>query len=169
MDTIQLTKAMTQNRYTKKNFRGIFPSDRLPGKVKRPALIIANTDEASKPGQHWVAFYMPKRGPTEYFDSIGRPPLLKNFQKFILKNGTNYKTNDQRLQGSFSTTCGNYCAVYLLHRAKKGSLKKFYQQFTNNYEENDRKIVKMFQKGFQQDQIGANSSIICNQSCQPTH
>lgn len=169
MDTNQIAFDMMNNKFTKKYFRGVFPADSLPNKVKKPALIIANTDESSKPGQHWVAFYLPKKGALEYFDSIGEQPKKNYFLKFLKKNGTCYWYNAKRLQGSFSTTCGNYCVMFLLHRVQKISKKKFLNLFSSNYDLNDQNILKMYKKVFKskEKQFGANS-IICNQICQPS-
>ena len=80
--------------------RGVFPSDGLPTyRFKRPRFLIANTDPHHKPGRHWVAFYFPKKGPAEFFDSAGQPPskVHRNFIKF-LKHTKKYIYNKQRLQ-----------------------------------------------------------------------
>lgn len=166
MDTIQLTKAMVRNKHTRKDFQGVFPSDKLPKKLKKPALLIVNTDDSTKAGSHWVAIFVPKKGRPEYFDSIGNEPSDPQFLQFLRRNGSNFIYNDKRIQSMFSETCGNFCAIYLLYRAKKLSILKFMQHFTDDYEQNDRKILKLYQKYFRRDQIGANS-IICNQSCRP--
>lgn len=166
MDTIQLTKAMLRNKYTKKYFRGVFPSDKLPKRVKRPALVIANTDPSSERGKHWIAFYIPNNGTSEYFDSVGEKPGKEDFMKFLKRCGKSYLFNSKRLQGTFSSTCGNYCAMYLLYRAKRISKTKFMQLFNENFEKNDVKIMNLYKKNFHSEQIGANA-VMYNQTCQP--
>lgn len=162
--------SLSRNKFTCKYFKGVFPVDKLPTKIKKPALIIANTDPSTKPGRHWVAFYLPKVGPPEYFDSIGVPPKQKEFLTFLKKHGTRYKFNNKRLQGALSTTCGNYCGVYLYYRAKKTSFRDFLKLFSNtDFSRNDAKVKEMYERIFHKGktlQVGGNQ-IICNQTCQP--
>ena len=170
MNTIEITTDMTNNKNIKKYFKGVFPSDKLPKRLKKPALLICNTDPSSLPGKHWVAFYLPKSGPLEYFDSIGRKPEDKFFLDFIKRHTKSFVYNTKRVQGLFSTTCGNYCGVYLYHRSKGLSFKKFLDLFSNeNFQENDVNILDLYKKLFgkkKKAQIGGNC-IICNQTCQP--
>ena len=77
MNTIQLVVDMMGGKDVKKYFRGVFPADKLPTRFKKPALLIANTDPSTQKGSHWVAFYIPKSGKPEYFDSLGRSPHKK--------------------------------------------------------------------------------------------
>jgi hypothetical protein len=48
------------------DFRGIFPSDRIPT-LTRGTCAIANVDKAGEPGSHWVAIT-----PNLFYDSFGR-------------------------------------------------------------------------------------------------
>ena len=62
----------------------------LPNQLKRPCSIIANTDPLHKPGEHWVALYLPPHSKTvEFFDSYGLPPatLHKDFETFCSPQG----------------------------------------------------------------------------------
>ena len=60
MNTVQITYALKHDNITNKQFIGVFPSDRLPKKIKHyPCGFVANTDPRTKPGTHWVAFYFP--------------------------------------------------------------------------------------------------------------
>ena len=169
MNTIQLTVDMMENKDIKKYFRGVFPADKLPKRFKKPALLIANTDPSTKKGSHWVAFYVPKSGKPEYFDSLGRLPEKKEFLEFLKKHGKTFTHNKKRLQGTFSTTCGNYCGVYLYFKSKQISLKTFLRVFSNNLQLNDNKILDLYSKIFHNSKKGqiGGSQIICNQSCQP--
>lgn len=58
--------------------------------------------------------------------------------------------NKTQLQDFLSTVCGQYCCVYLLHKAKNATMRNF---LTNNFErqqfrENDRRIVCQLKKNF---------------------
>lgn len=169
MNTIQLSLDMSRNKNIKKYFKGVLPSDGLPKQIKKPAMIIVNTDPSHKPGTHWTAFYLPKHGKPEYFDSIGRSPNLKEFLIFLKKHGKSFMRNKRRLQGAFSTTCGQYCGVYLYFRSRGMSFEEFLKLFSDNHVENDEKVMKLYQKIFGKNkkvQVGGNL-IICNQTCQP--
>lgn len=50
MNTVQLINYLAKNKYTKKNFYGVFASDKLPRKVKKPCLIIVNNSTSREPG-----------------------------------------------------------------------------------------------------------------------
>lgn len=169
MNTVQIEKSMKTNKYTQTNFKGVFASDKLPNVIrKKPCSIIANTDESNKPGQHWVAFFIPKSGAIEFFDSVGRKPGKSGFIKFITDNGREFVYSKKRLQGTFSTTCGYYATMYLLARSRNISRRKFFNMFSTDLSENDEKIQNLFRKNFsgQKNQTGSNSMCI-NQYCQP--
>lgn len=186
MDSLQILRNLRKN--VNNAFYGVFPSDRLPQHViDRPAYIVANTDPAHKSGTHWVAFYIPKRGNIEYFDSFGKRPEDKNFLKFIRNNKAKnkcFKHNSKCLQSDYSSLCGHYCCVYLIHRKNGRSLKHFLSNFQRkNRDMNDQIIARMYKNIFVKEktnvkrrkrerQTGGQSkkiikcpSIICNQIC----
>ena len=43
-------------------------------KIQRGRFFISNTDTSQGPGEHWVTFYFPKRGPFDFFDYLGHMP-----------------------------------------------------------------------------------------------
>ena len=77
--------------------------------------VIANTDTSLGPGEHWVTFYFPKRGPDEFFDSLGNAPIdyEAGFERALTKP---YWMICNRLQDSNSNTCGLYCLYYVMER-----------------------------------------------------
>lgn len=166
VDIIQCLKKIARNKFK----YGVFASDRLPVNIKKPALIVANTDPSQKPGTHWVAFYLPKRGKCEYFDSYGRAPLNKNFVKFLQSHHQKFDFNRMRLQSDFSTLCGQYCCVYLYSKSKNTSLRTFLNKFEKNKQiYNDEKIERLFKKYFKtSNQVGSGvNNLQCNQVCKP--
>lgn len=53
---MELINASSSNAKTRKEFKGVFPSDCLPKqKLKKPAFVLANTQDRFSPGMHWIA------------------------------------------------------------------------------------------------------------------
>lgn len=101
----------------KGRFLGVFPLDEIPDltRFKTQKALIFNEDPAGKPGTHWMALFLMPRGgePTvQYFDSYGRPPVLK-FPGFKVRY------NKFRLQSFFSIVCGQFC-IYFVHQRLRG-------------------------------------------------
>ena len=84
-------------------------------KIERGRFVISNTDTSQGPGQHWVTFYFPKRGPFEFFDSLRHMPDYYNvgFEKILNKK---YLKNVGQLQQLTSNVCGLYCTYYVIKR-----------------------------------------------------
>lgn len=126
---------------------GVFPCNKLPSKIKKPAFIVANTDPSNKPGEHWVAFYFPTKGHAEFFDSFGQPPNKRFFTNFLKRHSRKYIINNIRFQGNFSSTCGNYCCLFLYYRSIGKTLKQFSNKFSPyDFESNDKKVISLFKK-----------------------
>lgn len=179
MDTRQILDILQNimcagGRKKKKNY-GVYPCDHLPLNLKKPAFIVANTDPAHKPGMHWVAFYIPKRGPVEYFDSFGLQPRNKFFREFIGAYGRQSIWNKKRLQSDYTSVCGHYCCVYLHHRCSGRSMESFTRLFNSeNFKENDLKILNLyskispdFRKTEYMNYLQTGGFSLCNQSCKP--
>lgn len=151
MNTLQLLETLNENGKTHKHFKGVFPSDCLPKeKLKKPAFVLANTQDHLSPGEHWVGFYFPKGdGKGEYFDSFGMKPLNAEFVSFLQRNCTSFTYNKKQLQGNFSTTCGQWCCTYMYYKCMGKTLKDFLRQFSDtNFEFNDHKMIHLYQKYF---------------------
>lgn len=156
MNTIELVNILSHNRITKKAFRGVYSSDLLPKhKLKKPCIVIANTDPSTLPGTHWSAFYFPKnvdkkeRRRGEFFCSFGSPPLSPEFQHFVERNCKSFMFNNRQLQGNFSEVCGQFSCVYLYSRLRGKTLKQFLRMFSRtDFELNDAKVIHLYRKYF---------------------
>ena len=157
------------NKNTKKNFLGVFSADNLPVIQRKPCSLVVNTDVSSKPGEHWVSMFIPKRGALEYFDSFGREPHIKQHIEFIENNCNEYRFNAASLQSRESSLCGHYCLMYIFHRSIGKSMKNFVDKFPNsNHYSNDAKLMLMFRKVFGNVRAvggGGKSTIRCVPRC----
>ena len=139
----QLERLMRADSFGKRQFRGVFAADRLPKRVSTyPSAYIVNTDPASKPGTHWVAFYFPNKDHGEFFDSYGQTPGFyhRGFENFLNKNSYRWTYNHTTLQSLNSSVCGQYCLWYLLHRCRGISISRTLYYFRKSKEWNDRMV-----------------------------
>lgn len=117
---------------------GVFPADRIPQFLGRPAGIIVNTDDHRHSGQHWQALFITRTGTGIFFDSFGRKPNLPYVKDRLRKNTTSHVWNTKRLQSLNSTVCGQYCIMFLYYMKRGYSLSKFCQMFSStDYHKND--------------------------------
>ena len=111
MDTQQLIQILKD--HLRKTFYGVYAEDQLPEVDNRPLAIIVNTDPAHLDGTHWVAIYLTKGRPGEFFDSFGNPPD-KPVEEYLNRHSPQgWVYNTRPVQGLFSTLCGAYCVQYL--------------------------------------------------------
>ena len=113
---------------------------------RRGTFVISNTDTSNGPGMHWVVFYFPKRGPYEFFDSMGNSPESYNvgFEKILDKK---YLVQNSQLQQSSSNVCGLYCAYYVIKRYREKSMRNIVSEFNpRQRKQNDRYVVMKMMK-----------------------
>ena len=142
----QIYTILSSNFVTKKKFKGIYSSNNLPSLqgIDYPAAFVVNTDETSKPGEHWVAFFFKSENAIpEYFDSFGLPPLKPGFISFLKQKRAKYRYSTKTLQNLFSSACGEYTIYYIFHKCLGWSLRKILSKFSLSTIKNDA-IVKDF-------------------------
>ena len=72
-----------------KSFRGVYPIDLLPKRVKQLESGVVNFQSSTEPGSHWICYYNdPNYKYIEYFDSFGLAPpeKIKTYQRFWKTN-----------------------------------------------------------------------------------
>lgn len=156
MNTTEILQILSKNKFTKRIFRGVYPLDGIPSTVyNETSLIIVNTAKSNHPGEHWVALYIPKgknkkKRNLEFFDSFGRYLNNPYFNDFLRRHAYDNRVvyNSKTLQSIFASTCGQYCCVYAIYKAKGKSLHDFLRIFTSSRSDNDQMILKLFNKYF---------------------
>ena len=79
-----------------------------------------------------------------YFDSFGVAHIPKEIKKFI--GNKNIITHIYRLQAYDSVMCGYFCIGFIDFMLKGKSLLEYTNLFSpNDYEKNDKTILKYFQ------------------------
>ena len=114
MNTDQINKILRQNVLTAETFLGCAPSDKIPITDLYPYAVVVNTDDSSRPGEHWVALYVPSEDTVEYFDSYGDEPN-ENLSHYI-GLFPDVKRSEESLQSLFSKVCGQYCIYFVIQR-----------------------------------------------------
>lgn len=132
MDTAQLETILSTDKITRLQFRGVFPSDRLPHRLTHyPSAFVANVDPSSQPGSHWIAFYFDGKQQGEFWDSYGQPPEIysSDIVDFLNNNSKRWTKNNRMLQSLDSNVCGQFCIYYLVHRCRGFSMNSIVSRF----------------------------------------
>ena len=85
-------------------FNGVYSRDNLP------KAYVANLDEYSDIGPHWVTLYVHNNAVT-YFDSFGEEHIPTEIRTFI--GNKNIKTNIFRIQAYDSIMCEYFCIRFI--------------------------------------------------------
>ena len=110
-------------------FLGCFPKNKLPPFPSQfPKSLIVNTDEASKPGKHWVALVLTNKK-CFYFDSFGLPIVDFQILRF-LKGYEKVSYSNTCIQDVKSNKCGEFCIAFLQNVKSK----KSYMEFVNKFD-----------------------------------
>ena len=122
-------------------FTGVYSRNNL-SKIKDGAFIL-NLDEYESIGTHWIPLYVNDNNVT-YFDSSGIEHIPKEIKKFI--GNKNVVINIYRMQAYDSIICGYFCIGFIHFMLKRKSLLQYTNLFSpNDYEKNDKVILKYFQ------------------------
>ena len=125
MNSEEITRMLTKifdasGKYSKGAiFAGVFAKNRLPTNFPhdKPCLLVANTDDHRKPGEHWVAIFIEAdRRYAEYFDSFGESPL-KEFEDYMSTYADRIVCNEKQIQSVASKFCGHYTIMFCAFRA----------------------------------------------------
>lgn len=108
--------------------------------------IIANTDDHTQVGQHWIAMHVDQRGRGVFFDSYGMSPTIHHHRHRLRKNTLFYTYNNKQFQSFNSKVCGQYCIMFLDYMNRGYTLEKFCNLFSTNYNKNDYIVSKYYNR-----------------------
>ena len=169
MNTSQLQCCIDCDTILRAGVIGVFASDQLP--LTFPFCnsgFIANTDDHTRPGRHWIAFFQPQPGLIECYDSYGHKPDYYGpwFTRWLQKHPTTtLMWNNRQIQSDTSNTCGLYCLYFLRQRLMGYSMTNIVQRFNfSDARENDRYIYGVFERVFPHCM---KNDCVYNQTCKP--
>lgn len=148
MNTHQLLKCIRQEPVLSQQCQGVFPLDKISNLMHYPSCLIANLDDSSKPGSHWIAIYIDEEGRAEYFDSFGREPVPE-IRKQLKKCDIFY--NSVQVQSPWSSVCGQHSLYYLHQRARGSTMNAIVAEYSEDCDINDTFVVKWVNKCFDVD------------------
>jgi len=167
MNTSQIQCCIDCSSLLSKSIIGVYAADQLPSfsnyDKQFPYGFIANTDEHTKPGKHWCAFYFPNRLTVEYLDSYGMPIEYFNhyFPEYV-KKCSNVIFNSKQLQSVNSDVCGMYCLYFMIKRLNGVSFYDFINSFSNDLNFNDFEVYNYFSTVFSECM---HNICVKNQAC----
>ena len=131
----------TQKYYQNEpRFNCVYSRDNLQ-KIKGEAYV-ANLDEYSDIGTHWIALYV-KNNDVTYFDSFGVEHIPQQIRTFI--ENKKHKNKYFRVQAYGSIMCGYFCTGFLDFMLARITLTDFGNLFLpNNFKRNDDIMLKYF-------------------------
>ena len=140
LNTLQLEYYMLTDPYISKYYGGVLAIDELPLIVKKPTVIIVNSDPIRLAGTHWYALLLDNVN--EHFDSAGLVPE-ESLNDYLSLQGTKYLYNSKRVQAFDTDTCGLYCLFYCYFRCRGHSFREIMNMFSDNLKLNEF-VVKLF-------------------------
>jgi hypothetical protein len=148
MDTPDIRRILIEDSHSGPLFAGVFARDAFVEFARRRPhgdyVVVFNTHVSRQPGEHWIA-YARLGQESRYFDSYGRPP---NAYPDVLEALTAHRSNDgvlwngERLQGSTTTACGDYCVLFILLTCRGWSFARILKRLTrlDNAERRDHAV-----------------------------
>ncbi|EGT43094.1 hypothetical protein CAEBREN_30233 [Caenorhabditis brenneri] len=109
MDSVQISNILSNDRFAKKTFIGVYSADelqRLKPLKKRFGLIV-NTDESNQPGRHWQSIFVDESSTCHFFCSLDETPTPLIYE--FMQRYKRIVSNRNRHQKLDEVTCGGYC------------------------------------------------------------
>ena len=120
MNSKQISDILRTNYYSRRYFIGVFSADTMPENITHyPCSFVCNTKKSTHPGEHWLAFFIPRQDCLEIFDSLARD-LPNSIEKYM-KRYNNVKRNRKKFQSDFETSCGSHVIFFLIKRSMGNS------------------------------------------------
>lgn len=146
----QMEKIILKDPAMRAKYKGIYAKDTLP-MLRHHGGYIANTDESTDIGEHWVLVYLTQQS-LFFIDSFAEEPRYygKEFEEWIESSSELVKIRrlTQPLQHPHSHFCGLYVLYFFYYLSRHYPLDGILKSFSNNSLNNDRKVLSFAKKKF---------------------
>ena len=136
-----LLKFLVEKHGTASDYLGVFAADRVPLSIKNGQYFIANTDQATDPGEHFIVLFKEK-GNLQYFDPLANPYFLYPDMKKKLKKAPRLTNPNRPIQAVESQFCGYFCALFCCLRFMEPGALRLLTFRRKNLKKNDEICVK---------------------------
>lgn len=147
----QLNVIFKLDTVTRKFFKSVCPCDKIDKNMGTGKNFqIVNTRDSTHTGQHWLLFFKSKN--TAYcFDSLANElksygSCVENAFKHFSTECSRHVMSRKKLQASNTHLCGIYCILAARELCNGKTINIIEKQFSNNLQDNDRKIELWFKK-----------------------
>ena len=152
LNTLEIRSALYSNQLTFSYVGQVCAANQLVAITpQKPKLFVVNTQNSNQIGEHWVCFYVPENGPSEFFDSLGKHPshYHQSFEDFLVNN-TNYRQsylhNIKAVQSQNSRACGFFVLFYCALRCDGFSFRDIMSFFDKKNLDNSTELCVQFVK-----------------------
>lgn len=148
----QIHCILTKDPETRKIFKGVVPSDKVPYfKKLENYCIVTNTASSETEGEHWTLYIKTDHCNISYIDSLAKDPKYYGicYKKMYEKLSKNLKVHKLKnpLQADSSSLCGMYCIFFAYYICRGTSINTIISTFfTRNRLQNDKKLCCWFKK-----------------------
>ena len=150
MNTYEIQCILESDALIKQYNPKVFALDEFKSKVKTSTkwgIFVVNDEPKTQSGNHWILVFI-KPYEIIFVDSYGRPPNYFKLEKNLRTMKRNIIRNRIMIQGLFSNVCGAYCIFFAYHLARHRQLNDILNYFSNDLNDNDRKVYNFVNKKF---------------------
>lgn len=143
LTSYEIDRLIRSDPAASRHFYGVYPQERLPPVVRLPFSFVCNTDESSRPGEHWVAFFFDEGGYGSYYDPLGLPPLYQEWEDYLDVGSHSgiWTFTNKLIQNPIGAACGYHTIFYILCRCRGWSSQSIMNLFTSNLNDNDAFVI----------------------------
>jgi hypothetical protein len=162
MNTLELLRCIKSDSKLDSLCLGVFAVDKLPKLKAFPCCLIQNLDTSKQKGSHWTATYIDHERYGFYFDSYGNCPS-KVVERYLRKNCFDFMHNGKRVQGLYSSSCGQHCLYCLFHKANGKSFEEIIDSYASDLDENDNMVTEFVNSNFNMNTVSVEPAYVLQQ------